>query len=532
MASGRRFPISSVLPTAPSVYNQRDQDNTRRIIQQALEAANVADRALPADVSGYLVNDGAGGLSWERALTVTTIAASGLISANAGLAATTINASGLITGTAGSTITGTALVNGNRTMRDSDKISWGVGTVQMWAVSASNYWTVSTASTRRITVDSTGELLIGTTSGVGAKLYAERGSDGEIARFRVTGATNDPALLIKAAETNGAVELQFTGSTGTRRLRFTSAGTDVLALTAGGNTYAYGQVRAAGWYNTTVPIAGSAAEMGFSGGEAHFIGYNRTGAVYVNTNFGGLVVRINSNSGNPILFRTGGTTERMRVSANGRVQIGRTTDAGGGMLQIDGAEPLRLIHANAFISAYNDANTTRTGFLQFNDATHTRLYVEINEALDIGTNNTRRYYITAAGAHVFGGGTATDTGFLWHLDNGWARFKENVMGLGTALGTKTANFTLSLDDGIYQTFSVNKTSGDLTVTLPTTNVGEGQTITVRVSYSASGKLVAFSTVNWGSEGEPNWTELTTGDDIVSFLYIGGEWVGAPWKLNV
>lgn len=86
-----------------------------------------------------------------------------------------------------------------------------------------------------------------------------------------------------------------------------------------------------------------------------------------------------------------------------------TTDDGVNKLQVSGSgvfqglstnttsESLRIIHNSGFVSGYNSANTTRTGFLAFNSFTNSQLMVDINQGLVIGTNGLVRLTITNSG---------------------------------------------------------------------------------------------------------------------------------------
>jgi hypothetical protein len=61
------------------------------------------------------------------------------------------------------------------------------------------------------------------------------------------------------------------------------------------------------------------------------------------------------------------------------------------------AELLRLTHDNAYISFYNTANTTRTGYIQYNTGADVAIMGETATALSLGTGGTVRLYINSSG---------------------------------------------------------------------------------------------------------------------------------------
>lgn len=60
-------------------------------------------------------------------------------------------------------------------------------------------------------------------------------------------------------------------------------------------------------------------------------------------------------------------------------------------------EQLRLSHDNALLSFYNAANSARSGYLWFRAGSASQIWVEANQALQIGTNNVVRMELAAAG---------------------------------------------------------------------------------------------------------------------------------------
>ncbi len=60
-------------------------------------------------------------------------------------------------------------------------------------------------------------------------------------------------------------------------------------------------------------------------------------------------------------------------------------------------EQLRLNHDDALLTFYNGANSARSGYLWFRAGNASQIWVEANQALQIGTNNALRMTIEAAG---------------------------------------------------------------------------------------------------------------------------------------
>lgn len=100
-------------------------------------------------------------------------------------------------------------------------------------------------------------------------------------------------------------------------------------------------------------------------------------------------------------------TERIRASTGGLVTV--FAPSSGPTLQVNsllGAAALRLPQDAAFIEFYNTANSARSGYLQIHAAAASRLWVEVNQALELGTNNTTRVTIGASGDATFTGALA------------------------------------------------------------------------------------------------------------------------------
>jgi len=116
-----------------------------------------------------------------------------------------------------------------------------------------------------------------------------------------------------------------------------------------------------------------------------------------------------------LAWSTGGT-EKTRLDSAGNFGIGTTPQA---KLDIAGQE-VRIRHDSGFLAYYNGANTTRSGYLQISAAATARLWVEINQALEFGTNNASRATITSGGNLLVGSTTNIASAFRLQVGDGSA----------------------------------------------------------------------------------------------------------------
>ncbi|MFB6456476.1 hypothetical protein ACE38W_14480 [Chitinophaga sp. Hz27] len=72
-------------------------------------------------------------------------------------------------------------------------------------------------------------------------------------------------------------------------------------------------------------------------------------------------------------------------------------------LTVTGPEALHVTNSAGYISFYNSANTTRTGFLQFDAVNGARIRTDINAQFSVETNAMERFVITGGGTVIING---------------------------------------------------------------------------------------------------------------------------------
>lgn len=257
-------------------------------------------------------------------------------------------------------------------------------------------------------------------------------------------------------------------------------------VTSDGNFNAEGQIRAKGWYASGTGIA---AEMGVSSSEGFFLAYDRTNSVYKNVTLGGLGLTLATNGASRLVIDSsgqgsinsspvGGVALRIStVSQNAGLEIYSNSTPSVGMLAYDrtaGAYRLlaiacdtvqwslvsaemRLVYDAAFLSFYNTANNSRTGYLQMVTGGDSTLANEVSGhyinlahasggAVNVGTQSSTSGFKTG-GRGTLGVGGATDA------------IIELIIG-STVYGymyVATSEFRLTAYQNIPMTFYTNAT---------------------------------------------------------------------------
>jgi hypothetical protein len=124
-------------------------------------------------------------------------------------------------------------------------------------------------------------------------------------------------------------------------------------------------------------------------------------SINASTSGAGGVITTADNTG--ILNIQTANTTAVTVDASQNVGIGTASPAA--KLTVASAEGLRTINDASYISFYNTAGSTRTGYLQMQAGGSANLAVEVNQPLTFSTNNTERMRIDATGSILVG---ATD----------------------------------------------------------------------------------------------------------------------------
>ncbi|KKL80086.1 hypothetical protein LCGC14_2008290, partial [marine sediment metagenome] len=95
---------------------------------------------------------------------------------------------------------------------------------------------------------------------------------------------------------------------------------------------------------------------------------------------------------------------------SGAVSMGALTATTGtfsGLIKGTAGESARFANDGAFITFWNTANSVRSGYLQIQAAGVAILNVQINQGLELRTNNTNRLTIVAGGAADFQGNSVS-----------------------------------------------------------------------------------------------------------------------------
>lgn len=133
------------------------------------------------------------------------------------------------------------------------------------------------------------------------------------------------------------------------------------------------------------------------------------------------------------------------------------------------AEGLRVNNDTAFVSFFNTANTTRSGYLQFNTATAAILNVEIAQGLQLATSGTARLTIGSGGDWSVGGGVGSSGQVLTSNGAGTPPSWQSPSGSVTS-GSFTATFDDACTTSPTVTFVWQKIGNAVTM-MPTASSG-------------------------------------------------------------
>ena len=228
-------------------------------------------------------------------------------------------------------------------------------------------------------------------------------SGGERARFNTSGnlgvGTTNPSAPFHVGLSGGSIQFRLGDETGanywgigrdnasTGALIFQSQATEVVRFLSDGNV----GIGAAG-----NPFGGRLTVQRASTASVDIYSVDGTQAAvrFYNANNNSAIG--NGAGGDLVFYANSAVTERMRLSNTGVLQIG--TGVSTGSLRVLGLdESIRLAANNAFIAFHNQANTTRSGYIQFPTAAISTIAVEVNQSLAFLTNNLERMRITNAG---------------------------------------------------------------------------------------------------------------------------------------
>jgi hypothetical protein len=129
-------------------------------------------------------------------------------------------------------------------------------------------------------------------------------------------------------------------------------------------------------------------------------------AVTINASTSAGLVQTADTSG-VLQLQTNSGTAALTIDTSQNVGIGTASPAA--KLTVASAEGLRTINDASYISFYNTAGSTRTGYLQMQAGGSANLAVEVNQPLTFSTNNTERMRIASGGQVIIGATTGNDT---------------------------------------------------------------------------------------------------------------------------
>lgn len=231
-------------------------------------------------------------------------------------------------------------------------------------------------------------------------------------------------------------------------------------------------IRATGWWGTTGgSYDGLGVEIGQNAGDGYMLSYNRSTSTYGQLRLAASNVFFEPQGGNVYVpganLNIGyGTDQGYRLAVNGQILAA-------GQVRVAGvSEAVRLAHDYAYISFYNTAGTTRSGYVAFNaGSSNVVLMQELNASIVFGTNNTTRALLDQNGHfRPFTDSTYAlgASGTRWSNVYSVAADFSGRVGIGGGIDAASAGiaFGVSYTDNINGApwYGVGRTSTDLFTT--------------------------------------------------------------------
>ncbi len=191
----------------------------------------------------------------------------------------------------------------------------------------------------------------------------------------------------------------------------------------------------------------------------------------------------------------------------GNVGIGTTSPAS--KLNVAASEGLRTTNDGGFVSFYNTANSTRSGYLQIQAADVARLNVEVNQPLLIFTNSTERMRIASNGFVNIGTTAAAGDGKL-SVESSGGNSSEINISLVSGAGNKEC--ILNFGDNLT---TAGRYKGRIFYQLDNSVMGFWTNTTERMRITSGGNLLLGATSGTGAnerlyvyQDNANWINVT------------------------
>ena len=187
---------------------------------------------------------------------------------------------------------------------------------------------------------------------------------------------------------------------------------------------------------------------------------------------------------------------RLTIDSSGNVGIG--TSSPSAKLQVVGVEAFRAVNDAAYMSFFNTANSTRSGYLQFQSSGACTLSVDVSQPLTFQTNGTERMRIDSSG-NLLVGTTSTS------VTSGGVVLQPNGGGTGISV-MSMGHITGSASGQPYQYYLYNGTIiGSITQSGTTAvlyNVTSDARVKTNIVDAPSGNIddIKVRSFDWKSDG--------------------------------